>query len=610
MLDSIAKLGEELLNESPDMLLKSLIKSKESPKGEGILLRIIFDLRRKNIRTDALKLTKSRCEEYWWIGNTFKAAREPVLRLTSDNPKYLLKENNGIDGVAKTIEKLPKEFKKDSFDELYFYLEKILARFKNLEKIEEKIKDKADLYTISIILDDGKEIDLAKTEGYRDFLEMVLLRVYETVKGSCYLCGSENVLVDPGFPSGSPLKMYVLDKKGFISGISDSDLSKVRTFSICPLCLKKLLTGSGYIERKLRRTIGNINLYLIPRSSIRIKRLEKFLEFVENKFDAVRSYEKLREVDKKLRELSSDYGEHIKSESNYTLNIIFGRGEQASFSFYEEITEVPVSSLTSFTEDSKMLTKEMGEIFGSEENLDLTFETIYRMFPLSLRKTKGGLKLEGYKPLILLYSSLLHKHTYPKEELVKRALLLARIHRYRLYGAYNILRVRNGDVETCYGIVKFNMLAKLLESGLEIKSQEKHKDETFVEDKIMKYFELMKYENWQKALFLIGYLVGEVGRQQYLKGDEKKSILSKVNFDGMGTDKVLMLSNQILKSLRDYRILKYNEALYGEMKKLLDSNLDRLRDPVMNVFYILSGYAFSTLKSIKASSSVSLTNEQ
>lgn len=609
MLDSIAKLGEELLSESPDLFLKSLIKFKKSPRGEGILLRIIFDTKRKNIKTDALKLTRSRCEEYWWIGNTFKAAREPILRLTSDNLKYFLRENNGIDGIAKTIEKLPKEFKKGSLDELYSYLEKILERFGNLEKIERMIKDKADLYTISITLD-SKEIDLAKTKGYRDFLETVLLRVHETVKGSCYLCGSENVLVDPGFPSGSLLKMYVLDKKGFISGISDSDFSKVCTFSICPFCLKKLLTGSGYIERNLRRTIGNINLYLIPRSAIRIKRLEKFLEFIEDKFDAVRSYEKLKEIDKKLRELSPYYGEHIKSESNYTLNIIFGRGEQASFNFYEEITEVPVSSLTSFTENSKMLTKKMGEIFGGEENFDLTFETIYRIFPLSLRKTKGGLKLEGYKPLILLYSSLLHKHAYPKEELVKRALLLARIHRYRLYSAYNILRVTNGDVETCYGIVKFNMLMRLLESKLEAESQEKHRDETFVEDKIMKYFELMKYENWQKALFLIGYLIGEVGRQQYLKGDEKKSILSKVNFDGMGTDKVLMLSNQILKSLRDYRILKYNEALYGEMKKLLDSNLDRLHDPVMNVFYILSGYAFSTLKSIKASSSIVSTNEQ
>ena len=600
MLDSIAKLGEELLKESPDFL-KHLVKYKEGIEGE--LRRIVFDLEKKSVETDEvpLKLTRSRCEEYLWIGNTFRAAREPILRLTSDNPKYLLRKEDGIDGVTKAVENLPKEFRKSSLEELHSYLKAILEKFGDLEKYEGTI-EKADLYTISIRID-NKEIDLARMDGYRDFLRIVLLKLHETAKGSCYFCGSEEVLVDPGFPSGSLLKVYVLDKKGFVSGISDSDASKMRTFSVCPSCLEKLLTGSAYIEKKLQKLIGNMNLYLIPRSFIPIKRVERFVEFVEDKFNAATSYEKLMEVDKKLRELSPDYEEHARNEPSYILNIVFGRGEKASFNFYDEITEVPVTSLTSFTENSKTLTKKIVEIIGSEENLTLTFKEIYDIFPLSRRKTKRGVRLEGYKPLILLYSSLLHKHAYSKEELIKRALLLVRIHRYGLYEAYSISRVKNGDIETCYGIVKFNMIMRLLEGDLEMEAREELKEK----DEIARYFGLMKYEDWQRALFLLGYLIGEVGRQQYNKGDEKKSILAKINFDGMGTEKVVMLSNQILKSLRDYRILKYNEVLYAEMKKLLESNLNKLHDPIMNVFYILSGYSFSTLKSIKTASIVSHT---
>jgi len=305
------------------------------------------------------------------------------------------------------------------------------------------------------------------------------------------------------------------------------------------------------------------------------------------------------EFDKKLKGLS-DYVKYAENEPSYTLNFIFGRREGASFSFYYEITEVPVTRLTSLANDFKHFTEKVSEIFGSDENLNLDFEEIYRIFPLSLRKTKGGLRLEGYSPLILLYSSLLQRHAYPEEELMKRALLFARIHRYGLYGAYNIRQVKNRDIETCYGMIKFNILLRLLRYHLNTEGQEEYRSKTTSEKSISEYFDLLGYKDWQKALFLIGYLIGEVGRQQYLRGDKKKSILSKINFDGMGMEKVMVLSNQILESLRNYKILGYNDAIYAEMKRLLDNNLDKINDPIRNVFYILSGYAFSTIKGLKA----------
>lgn len=594
MLDSIAKLGEELLNESPDSFLENLVKYR----GKGILLRIIFDVDERNIEFDKIELNESRCKKYLWIGNTLRAAREPVLRLTSNNLKYLLREGDGIDGIINAINGFPIEFRmKERLKQLYYYLKTIKDTFGDLEKAVGDAN--ADVYTISIRIN-NQEIDLATTDGYKDFLEIILLRRYDTKKGLCYLCGSESVLIDPGFPSGSLLKMYVLDKKGFLSGISDTDISKMKTFSICPECLKNLLTGVSYIERNLQTTIGDINLYLIPRSSISIRKFRRFLDFVKDRFDTVKSYKKLIRFDKILSE-NQDYREYARDEASYTLNLIFGKREQASFNFYDEITEVPVTNLTLYGKYAKYLTKKVSEILGDEENLNIDFEGIYRIFPLSLRKTRRGVKLEGYSPLIQLYSSLLNRQVYPEEELMKRALLFVRIHRYGLYGAYNIKEIKDiskRDTELSYGMVKYNMILRILKDDLITSDNKESGKSSSDEELIAKYFELNKYEDWQKALFLLGYLIGQVGSKQYSKGDKKKSILSKINFNGMSKHKVMALSNEILDSLRNYRILEYNEKIYAEMKYLLDRNLEKISDPIRNTFYILSGYAFSTIKTI------------
>lgn len=100
-------------------------------------------------------------------------------------------------------------------------------------------------------------------------------------------------------------------------------------------------------------------------------------------------------------------------------------------------------------------------------------------------------------------------------------------------------------------------------------------------------------------MFLLGVLIGKVGQVQYsVKKDVKKAVLNKINFDGMMVERVKILANKILEDLRNYDILIYNEVIYGEMKNQLDRNLEKLNNPINNVFYILSGYAYSTLKSI------------
>ncbi|MEM3466748.1 MAG: TM1802 family CRISPR-associated protein, partial [Candidatus Jordarchaeales archaeon] len=88
---------------------------------------------------------------------------------------------------------------------------------------------------------------------------------------------------------------------------------------------------------------------------------------------------------------------------------------------------------------------------------------------------------------------------------------------------------------------------------------------------------------------------------QHNKGDEKKAVLNKINFEGMSAERVKLLANYVLEGLRNYKVLNdRNEATYACMKMMLDRNLDALRNPIDNVFYILSGYAYVTLQAMRS----------
>jgi len=121
---------------------------------------------------------------------------------------------------------------------------------------------------------------------------------------------------------------------------------------------------------------------------------------------------------------------------------------------------------------------------------------------------------------------------------------------------------------------------------------------------ILNYWsDVLLYEDEQRrAVFLLGYLVGEIGNAQSGAGHKKKPILNKINFQGMGTDKLMRLANDLLEKLRQYDRLQYNEDTHSELKRLLDNNIGKwnLSDQE-NVFYTLSGYAVSNYLARKRS---------
>ncbi len=125
-------------------------------------------------------------------------------------------------------------------------------------------------------------------------------------------------------------------------------------------------------------------------------------------------------------------------------------------------------------------------------------------------------------------------------------------------------------------------------------------DVSFIENvdgDLKEYISTLGLDEEAASLFLLGYIVGEIGVRQY-KDYGHKPILNKINFQGMDVERLLILFNEVLEKLHQMKIYGV-EKIYHEAKRLMDRNLNRWsKSPQENVYYLLSGYAYRTAKAL------------
>ncbi len=600
MIESLLLIGSSI---KKDEIIYQMIKplpNENKGRREDVMMEIVFDLDKNSVDFEYIKLDEEVTKKYRYIGHTFRAAREPVARLTFSDTKHLY--NKDGDNVISNIRKVIKEIKSmeeiESRDlmELDRLLEKIEqfnlqdVRSKVEKEIESKKKDyNINLFTVSI-KKDNKIVDLATKEFYDTFLYLNLKYPSYPIDGICHLCGKEKVLADPAFESGSILKIYSKDKKGFISGISSREEDMIRTFAVCPDCRLQLIAGEKYIQRKLTLQIGNLNTFVIPR--IGYKHEPNLIDRLADVLKGVTSFDGFEKLDQKIKTIEEIYNYW------YTFTFIFGSKDQASFKLDYFLQEVPITNIRRFREVvSKVMDEATGLWQSEKRDWDLTLSGIARLYPLR----RIGDDFER-KPLIELISSILKIEPYDQNRLLDVGCLLAKIYRYELYDLYNITHPDNSDIEMCHAIVKFNYLLLLLKRLGMITNEitiSNGNNIPIPDEKISKWIKTMNYDTLQTGLFILGYLIAQVGNAQYKKGDKKKSILDKLDFKGMKKEKVVTLINEMLSHLRNYRILEYNERYYYIMFDAINRCINYLdKDPIGNLFYILSGYAFGTYMAI------------
>lgn len=612
-------------------------------KGNRKFLVIIdFDLQNVKINLYRREMDSKILEDYLWVGNV--RGNSPQNRLTTDNISYLIFSSgsgygSSLINILNNLElcelkDLLEEVKNRFFIPLPFKKPRYCLNLNNLdskkkitipkfEGVDEKqySKNLENLWKkefLNIVNErlslSEEEISLFSTtingkkasefDDYKKYIEKSIIEetFEESFDGICHICGEEKELTYN--TTKFPAKFYITKLITFSSNFEGKGIKRgfSKNFSLCKDCYKDIIFGIKFIQNYLNTQLGNNDLWIIPgffftplgkelkESWIRASQsfvkstfnLEEFLRFEEEIQKNLDEYREFEEI--------IDYG---------SIDLLFYKPSKEAFKIKEYIKDVHLKRVEKIRNSIREVENLGKEIFGEKESWFLGLEDIYYLIPIRKGKT-----IE-YKKLLDLYEDIFLGYKIDKRILIKYFVNLARTYIFENFSQYNIKMTKNIDIDMSLSILKTNLFLKLLEklNLIEGGGNMYESLEEFLDKDIQEYLSKMHYGEEETALFLLGYLIGEIGYEQIKSSDNlnaKKPILNKVNFNGISPKNLITLTNEIFEKLDQYRIRGYNEKIFSAMKTLMDKHIKswQLNDSE-NVYYILSGYAFNTYKRIK-----------
>ncbi len=625
MLEGISQIGRTYRESTLGGFVFSLVnRAPEGRDGEKKhLLAMNFCVAEDCIELSFPELSDKVCEEYLWVGNC--KGNIPQDRLTTDQFKYLL-----FDTLPNLSSKLEDgEFKKVVAEVVgKFFTEaevgKGKLRFLDVRKIKgfpaevelpqvEDVKkfqreyvklffqllkehygfSEKDFNLFSAMIEGRRPSEI---EGYITYLErsMVEEQFKDSFEGTCYVCGKKEYLTWD--TKRLPNKFYITNLITFSSELSGEKKNAgfARNFVLCQECYRNLISGMRYLRNYLSANLARNTLYIIPGlffnpvgkvltenwmdlsrrfvvSTFTLDNFLKFKEEIEQELERYREFEEL-----------IDYG---------YVDLLFYRSEQSFFKIKRLIREVPLRRVKEIQEVIQEI-KALGDrLLGENRDWLLSLNGMYYLLPV-----RSGKEVE-HRKILDVYEHLFLGYPLDRGFLMRFFLTLAQVYHFERPD-YNVSPGNNPELGLIRAILQTQLLLKFFEKLSLIKGGGKKvvTGLEILDENITQYVQKMGYSEEETALFLLGYLIGEIGAKQ-LQGSSssKKPILNKINFNGMNARNILTLSNEVFEKLDQYQIRKYNERIFAFMKSLLDAHIKNWSlSEVENVYYILSGYAFCT----------------
>ena len=449
------------------------------------------------------------------------------------------------------------------------------------------------------------ELDGVLLAAHPDYKRYIFQRTVEepfknAPVGVCHLCG-ETLPVTANTKFLKLLKFYNTDKVGFASGL-DAKEGFYRSYSLCQECYMALLAGEAFVRKNLRSNLAHNDVYVIPSFHLDLKlspeRLKGWAKYLKSYLGKLTSLDGWHKFQEKLEDFK-DYDEH---KASFLLNFLFVQRRQAEVRIQKLVQDVPPSRLDLLVEERSKI-KSLGDrLFGESRSWDLSLGTIFWLFPVRERQR------EVFNADVLdLYAALFTGRPVKYGFLIANFLETSRMHHHENYGPYVHKPPQEGaDTALVRFLLQSVLLIRYLQTLKMLKEDYKGGKlmNEFVAElpmDIKDYIGEMSYDGPQAGLFLLGYLIGQIGVEQHNASptSKKKPILNKLNFMGMPLPKVQRLSSDIFEKLDQYRVLPYNEGVFAAMKALLDRNRYSWElTPQENVYYILSGYAYATWKAM------------
>lgn len=622
MQEGIKQIGEAIFNKENILLnLVKDIRYKDKKDNYLNIIQINFNTKNKKIEINNYgEANKNSSKELLWIG-TATGPSSPQWYTTGDKVEYLISQTipniieMDIEKLSGELEEIIKEFyfdmgeqkgaKKrfryiidlnkidgefDEFNEMNKIYEEnnddVKKTIKNISKIIDKyIEEKLNLKTKEIALYflsiDSKP--LSENEGYKNAVKEERYKLSDSApKDCCSVCGKTKLVTSD--TSKLQLKFYTTTNINFPSDFSKSNYH--RNMQICGDCMSFLVSGEQYIKDNLTSRLGGLPVFIIPHflyeTTFDKEKMDEISRNIQVTFDEAKNVEIIGDFRDDL-EMYSDF-----SENYFSLNLLFYRINQKSVKVQRLIKDVSPSRFGTLIEVSKRVQRRFKKLISDNFKMPLGLQSIYYLTPM---KVKNG-EVQDYRKILSLYDNVFKEVNIKKEVIITNFLNMIKIHYFNKENQFNV----TPEKFFSKNIIQSHMLIKYLEkincleegSGMDL-------DSIILDGEIKSYMEEMSYSEQEASLFLLGYLVGQVGNKQRMEREGKKPILNKINFNSMDLNKVKRLSNEIPEKLRQNGILKYNEKQYFAHKKLMDKNRNNWDlSKHDNLYYIMSGYAYGS----------------
>ncbi|NSW76425.1 MAG: TIGR02556 family CRISPR-associated protein [Candidatus Atribacteria bacterium] len=627
MLEGIRQIGKTYRESMAKGFVLSLVN--EAPQGEEKkhLLGMDFRLKEGWIELSFPEIDERVVRDYLWVGNC--KGNIPQDRLTTDRIWYLLSdslpnlakklEDGGFKDVLagllkaffveqkvgeKTVQVLDfrkiKGFPQDvpfpqGEEPKAFLREYVKVFFQKLKECYGFSEEDLGLFAVTI---EGRKP--SEMEEYMAYLEKSIVdeQFEDSFEGICYVCGRRDILTCD--TARLPDKFYITKLITFSSELlgKGKEGGFAKNFALCRECYKDLLAGMRYLRNYLNVVLAGNTLYLIP--GLFFHPVEKplttgWMDLSKRYVVSTFTPEAFLEFEEKVERHLTDYRE-LEALIDYTyVDLLFYWSRQSAFKIKKFIREVPLRRVKEIRGVLREVQKLGEELLGRDGEWLLSLNGMYYLLPV-----RAGEEVE-HRKILDLYERLFLGYPVDRRMLMKFFLILAQVYYFGRQD-YNVKPGNNPDLGMAQAILRTQLLLKMFEKLSLIERGEKtvEFDSGVVSAEMEEYVKKMGYSEEETALFLLGYLIGEIGAKQIQGGDSaKKPILGKINFNGMSVRNLLTLSSEVFEKLDQYRIRHYNEKIFAVMKSLMDAHIKDWRlSEAENVYYILSGYAFHTYRMV------------
>lgn len=642
MLDTLLRIGEwqsQGKSKWDRFLEKPKVEFKDSKGNEikNYTLHVIFDLNAKDIIVDASNLydydnDESLLENLKAIkiqGGNNKAiyVTVPFRKLNQLYKTFFGKENTETkEGeISEAIRKENFSFSSDRFGQLLseiyslkdVFLEKFTVfnekkgvleiSFKAIEEMLNLPKNQnIALLTTEIKSQkyfNNQTILFAELPEYISFLEhkfisednQALEKRENSSEKLCYASGTLKKDVE-GLNLSSRFslnKMFVEETKNYASNFDKNRFNL--NYQISKENQIKLDFASKFLlkENGLRIKIANVDHVIIPQFSENDDLdIDLAINEIRIKSDLLFNFQKASLFIKNMEDETS---------SIYWLNFLAYESDGNFFKSTENIKDVSSYHFKKivkiFSEvhsefkaykfiDWENITKEFGELNH------FNFHSAYSLIPI--RKDK-----EKKNKALALFKTIFENRPVNKQILFKYFCELMLCHYYGRYNSYTNIpksskdyfsKTTHDSVFKYFAFIQILNKLKLIDMN-EVTNQTSDEKANKYDLAIQDFFQKMQLNQHQKAMFYLGRMLNAV---EYIQKGKKKTVIEKVNFNGMDRDDIKRLRNSLIEKAKQYSSINkviFVDSKFGELFDYNNWNNNHL-DPHETVFFLLTGYSF------------------